>query len=87
MRRGRVAKVCPEYMNLSILQDLKDIAAQYAYMRAHRDGLKYSRMDQTDKILGHSQAMAIRAQYSIELVAEMRSKLTSFAKRAKTKCL
>lgn len=88
MRRGRVAKQCPEYMKLDILQDLKDIAAQYAYMRVHSQGLRYSDPEtNSEKYKGHALALAIRAQFAIDLISEMRSKLSAFSKKAENQCL
>jgi hypothetical protein len=75
-------------MDLNILQDLKDTAAQYAYMRVHTQSLRYtSPLLQPEKYYGHSLALAKRAQYAAELVAEMRDKLTAFLKKAQTECL
>jgi hypothetical protein len=75
-------------MSLNILQDLKDTAAQYAYMRVHRDGMRYTDPESNpEKFQGHALALSMRAQYTIELIAEMRAKLSAFVKRAKTQCL
>jgi hypothetical protein len=86
MRRGRVAKTCPEYLRLNILQDLKDAAAQYAYMRVHANALR-SAPEGSEQHRGHAGAIGVRAQYTVELVSEMREKLETFLKKAKTQCL
>jgi len=88
MRRGRVAKKCPEYMRLNILQDLKDTAAQYAYVRMHMERMKHIDAEvNPEKAHGHAMAIFVRSQYLLELIVEMKRKLVGFKNKAKTQCL
>jgi hypothetical protein len=85
MRRGLVAKKCPDYMNLQLLSDLKLSAQQYAYLRLHLNALRSSKTE--EKFSEHAKAIEVRAGYILDLVLGMRSKLVDFKKRAKVKCL